>query len=322
VVYGAERLADPEVAANLSTNVALVTTTVTLPPKLEELCGRDYARELAFEDLITALPKQPHVRRVDGGELFPVVPDDDFITFRATCRALLEREEFERVDRRLRIGVRATTHWLKTNQPDGEHLADYLRAEFTQLPTTHEKITLIRAAQIACLRGGYLLKVKTSQLLAVLTDENPGMLTPQVAERLRAYTNPIEPALAVVSLACQVNHYSLADIRLEDVSQEAETVRIDGTAFRIPLFARGIVRSQVAVRELNGAGPDEFLFMAATPTTENGRERVSAREIRRLLNQVAIETGVINLQHHTLRDMDAARWMSGRGLSLQRIEAE
>ncbi len=137
-----------------------------------------------------------------GPATFPAVPPDDVPFFRESCQRLLSDEDFALVDAAYIEGFQHTRAWL--HDPPEPLLEEHAGAFLTDLVRhaggIHEQLTLMRGAQAAFWRNGWLLKIRLDALLAAHRTQPVGFDPTHAARQLNGYTAPHIAALGVLAL--------------------------------------------------------------------------------------------------------------------------
>jgi len=253
-----------ELASLSGSSLWLVVQVGVLNRNLRETVRDWPCRSLGFDEFVALqraayLPSQAPPGT--GGAAFPTVPDDDFTSFRSSCRGLLAPAAFAVVDG-VFLQVRSQTgDWLRA-QPsrDEEGIAGYLGG-LLRAGSIHEQVTRLRGAQTAFFWAGFKVRVDIERLTAVSGMDTQREIDESAARKLRLYLHPTYAAVGLIA-AMGVGPHQLVAATMADVDEDGSTVRMGGHFHSIPVFARDILRAHLAQRWLQGAGDDNILFVA------------------------------------------------------------
>jgi hypothetical protein len=160
-----------------------------------------------------------------------LLPDDDFITFRAACRDLLSPTQFAAVDAALARDAAAATRALvphaRASTLTVEELSAWMLQEYDRCATIAEVQVLTRAAQVALFHAGWLLSIDLPRFLATAE------AAPRRAQRsqaqwdeLRIYRQPHRP-LACALAGAGLSIVEMLNLTVADASTSPEaTVRV------------------------------------------------------------------------------------------------
>lgn len=266
--------------------------------------------------------------RADG-EDFPVVCDDEFLTFLSTCRELLTPREFEQVRARMIDGYRMTRSWLRRSPRAGEDdIAGHLQAMLadTSSISSSEALTLLRGAQVACLHDRLLLlRVNVDRLLALSAQNTARRLTQPGAQRLRGYLSTRHAAAGALSAITGADVHALREMNVDDLAADGSAARAAGRTHPVPEFAQGIVRAHRTLRVAQGAQPADPLFTYAPGGGQHSNaaatKRASAHAVQMTLSRVKAETGLaISAQHTAAPDRAAGNWRRRHGISVRPLK--
>jgi hypothetical protein len=278
-----------------------------------------------WEPTLTGHPRA-HPAAPDASSPFPAVPGDDFATFRAAARSLLDPQSFHRVDAVWRAALAQTLAWpplAHTSRPAAAPLTEPLAvadvAAFLQRLTVAsssaaETLVRLRAAQAGFFRHGYHLRltIRPGALLEA-TGLRAGLDRP-AADRLRWLATPRLAAAGVLALATELTPEQLGRLTLDQVDPDSGGVRVAGQSYAIPAYARGLVRTLWLQRHRQGATRTSPLF-AVQPTGP----RLGPAAMQHLL-ATAAAAAALRLPTSTgehLGDGSAWAWLDRRGLAIQ-----
>ena len=157
---------------------------------------------------------------------FPIVPEVDFLLFRAVTRRLLGNQEFERVDQAYRATfttaqqearVWRSSHRLGTDAPT------LIQRLTVPSGCANEVVTRVRAAQAALFTAGFLLQAR----IGVRTPQRERTsvaprLPDEVVTRLRMIASPMIAAAMTLKRATGLPYSEIANVRREDVKDAGE----------------------------------------------------------------------------------------------------
>ncbi len=260
---------------------------------------------------------------------FPDVPAEDFPTFRAACRHLLDAGSFERVDSVYRQCMDDTDEWLRPWKPRGRRalppsmelgdVAQHLQGLIVASSGSAEAVVRLRGAQAACFRAGWLIGFEPVVVASEtgLVTLGPG-LDAAVARRLRRLCTPRSVAAMALFLVADLRSEGLCRLDMADVDADGGAVAMrGGPRFAIPDYAASLLRAQLLDRRWAGAGDSEPLFVH--PRT-GGRYVGSA--LRNILRAAGAKTGIAVGMHDSIGwPHDAKSWLRRRGIALTQLNA-
>lgn len=270
VVVDAERLS-PTLWSALAGLVGTTRTNLWLVvsmgvPSANQWQAADQAQRMGGADLFAALPTSI----VAGGEAEEItgpLPNDDFLTFRASCRDLLTPKHFEVVDRRYQEAFTATaglTSWWSPSAdlPSEEEVWSHLRALTASCQGPADTLVRLRAAQAAFFAAGMLVNLiprfPASPLIPTVG------LTTRVATRLRQLVSPVLCASYAIKAAYP--EIEPARLTLRALSCDGATMTAGNRTLACPDYGQGLLGVQQLDRLRAGAGPDDALFVNARGT--------------------------------------------------------
>lgn len=281
-----------------------------------------------------ALPATSVARRAAGPSgveaTWPAhLPDDDFTTFRAACRDLLEPAAFHTVDEHYRaahaevvdtlVPLLLETRVGKAQAVDRESLegtvAGWLAHRWEECESWQHFLVTVRAAQAAAFSSGWFLPVDLDQLLgAAHTTPRRAQRNTDTWRRLHALVEPHRGAVCALA-AAGMGVDSIADLAVS--SYDADTglaTDAAGRRFTIEEPARIFVETQQTLRRLRGAGAADPLIVPV-----DGR-RPSPRTLAATVRQVRRELGVaVALPEPDRTTTDPLRWYRRWGVSVQEL---
>jgi integrase len=256
-------------------------------------------------------------------ERLPEVPLDDFTSFRASCRKLLDPPGFASVDAEFLSTFERTRAYLEAQRsPSETAICEHVRELISDVDWMPTVLTRVRGSQVAAFHAGYLMKVQLDVLSAtrvsriVLDEESLRLLDKYATARFGA------SAMLVAATGCQLDDILAMDLR--DVGEGATVVRVAGRDYRLPERAAAMVEVLVRERLARRAGPDDplFVYVEGTGRRHNTLHRWTDRGMYDNLKKMERETGLLLTSH--LRDAgqrNAVNWAHRRGISIQRIGA-
>jgi hypothetical protein len=253
------------------------------------------------------------------------VPLVEFPLFRAACRDLLPSDRFDRVDRTYREALASTRRWIAETTPTEASVACYLRGLIADAETLDDVLTRLRGAQVAFFLDWWLLKVDIDALAGARDEDSLSPLTPETVRLLRHYSSTTYPAVALLILAARPSLESLAAATLNDVAADGSVVRLPNEKpMRIPVYARGILATHIAYRQLQDGRRADPLF-ASRQLRANSKvlTHYKPNGLRQVLNKVAYDTGLaLTVRGGATRATEDVSWRRRYGISLQPIERE
>lgn len=265
------------------------------------------------EDLVALLRPAPPSSTT--APVFPRVPTDNFLTFRAEARRHLTPDDFTLVDEVYRRVARETTLWLETTtDPVTETtVLGFIRQQLWRAATYGEMIVRVRAVQVAAFLAGWYVQADPHRLLTTLDIVSRAAIhNEDTWRRLRAYREPYRAAACVLAaLECSTDQ--MLAVTLDDITTDGSHIVIDGETKPVPAGADLFVRAQLAQRRIHGATGTDLLM-----ADDNGpyRDRMLVEAVR----NPAIEVGVALLSHTVSRArIDPNRWAVRYGLSVQAL---
>lgn len=258
---------------------------------------------------------------------FPEVPTEDFPTFRASCRRLLDSPAFERVDRVYRASMDETTAWLACRQPRSRRMvppeinvadaATQLQGLLVGDCGPAEAVVRLRGAQAVYFRDGWLISFEPT-----VVPSDSGLVTlgqgldAVVAARLRRLCTPRSAAAMVLFLVADLRSEALCRLDIGDVAADASSVDVDEWHINVPVYARSLLRALAVERRGAGASEDDPLFVH--PRT-GGRYVGSA--LRNVLRSVGAKTGISVGVHDSLGSPSGpGAWLGARGMEIIRLD--
>lgn len=244
---------------------------------------------------------------------FPTVPDDEIPFFRASCRRLLDVEDFRAVDALYKGSYDSAHRWLKTQHDLDEATVGEHLAQRTARMTLPEQITRLRGVQVAFLRCSWLLKVDLEALAGAHHTDRIPTLDDDVIAKLRAYTQPGPAAMAALVSAAGLSPAQLAMLNADQTATVwQQAAQHDCDPRRLPTPAGVFVHAHKVDRAMRGLPDDGPLF-----TSTAGR-RLDPGEIRQQLRRITRETGLAFVSNWTPPTGQQHQfWMRRRGLTLQ-----
>jgi hypothetical protein len=253
---------------------------------------------------------------------FPRVPDDDFTSFRASCRAMLDADSFATIDATFIEAYSTTDRWLRERpEPRENEIADFL-GRFLESSWIDEQVTCLRAAQAAFFWAGWKVQIDIERLSAMLALDTFRHLDQGSVRLLRLYLPTTYAAIGLIA-SLGVGPQHLADLTIADISSDGSSIRVRQHRHPIPDLARGILRAHLGLRRLRGAADEDALFVGAEKRELNlhgwhsASARMHWRAVRARLRTITAETGLAVTSHWNGSRRDDRRWIARRGISVQ-----
>lgn len=290
--------------------------------------GEDYPAVLAAwptveateEALAVALaaprrvPEPPEVE--EARRVIPVVPDSEFLFFRADCRDLLEPGQFAEVDQRyLKAAEDARTWFYGADGPvHAEDVARMLRAVLPECSGPDEMLTVIRASAAVLLLAGVLVTCDAAGLRATVVDQDWYLARRHPDwSALGGYRQPYRAAVCATTAA----GFSLdrtAGLVCSEVACDGSWVGSGGSRVAIAPAGRSFLRCQLLARKESGAGPEDPLFVTAEGAP------ASVRYLREALTEPTVEAGVeLATGRVSRRPPTPGQWAARLGIRIRRV---
>ena len=309
-----------EAASVTGAELWLIASGQSLSRGQREVAAEWPLRQAALDDVVQALARRSSTTAEEPAAAapvgsFPALPDDDFTTFRATCRELLDERDFTTVDTLYQHAASKTQAWLNGRDELGENeVAGFLRGLVAGTCCAAEAVASLRAAQAVFFVGGYHVKVDPCSLAP--EPAAPG-IEPAEVEQLRRYSKPRYAALAALRRLWTGPIAAICELRLCDVDQTGAGVRLDGQELLVPSAARPLLRAQLLARAFAGAPPDAPLFAdEETLTPGAAASSPTAKALQTSLRIVARETGMLGLSMPPRLRAQDRRWRRRSGVSV------
>lgn len=304
----------------------LIAQQDPLPERMAELLAEWPFEEVELLDFRrrwrSTRPRKPATEVTTAEEAFPTVPLDEFVWFRAACRALLAPEEFVVVDEAFQAAAASTLAWIDASDAIGEdEVVKLVGGLIGPCRSLNEAVTTLRAAQVAFFWRRYLLKVNLDCVLAAYAIAEQSALDEETTAKLGSYAAARYPVAAVIALGCEMSPKEIALLNLRDVSTTPEGISIAGRGSLPPQTTR-LVLPHLVERLMGGASSDAPLFVVHTTNKAKRDQRVTDRAIERLLLCILKETGVriTHARSYTGLRGNSANWRWREGLSIQPLE--
>lgn len=246
-------------------------------------------------------------RTGESVELFPTVPDDDFVTFLWSCRQLLPSVESQLVERRFAAGAVAAR--LPQGPGESDPVAGSLRRLWSTVQSADDAVTVVRGFQ-----AGVFRRARVSVDLCRLRQagEVAGNLTHRSTwRRLRAYRQPYRGAvIALVAMGIGVD--DAGRLPLGAVDPSGRTVVIGGRTSPTPNGAEPLLRAMRLERELDGARLDEPLLALLG-------EPVANPSLSKAVTDATLEVGVRAVAGRVERRVTDRDWLRQRGITIEAV---
>jgi hypothetical protein len=311
-----------QLAATRQISLWLVVHRPGLRPPQQAVLAETPATTLgAAEFLIQWADTRPADRSGDADE-FPLVPGDDFPTFRAACRRLLDPPSFTRVDTIYREAFSAARSWVRAQTGnwqdrysviDAEAVGGFVRDVTAPSASPAETLVRLRGVQAGLFLHGMLVTIDLRSTAMIGVTELRPTLSAAVADRLRGYCTPWWTAEAALMLLAEPPPGALSRMLIHDVDPDGAWVMIDGQRIAIPAYARSLVLAQRIDRseQLDTRGEPTV----ATQPLFADRQSVSLRP-NRALGRLGAEPRPMGEHGWGL----GRAWLARRGLWVSRID--
>lgn len=256
-------------------------------------------------------PEPANAPLPDDSGLPAAVPYADVAVFRASCRQLLEADEFAAVDERYLAAFDAADSALGAEADLCEVVRDAVLACRSCVETT----VTVRAVQAAAFRRGTYLKIDLPTLLA--HDDHVRAAAagdPASWRSLRAYRHPHRQSICALTLL-GASPTQLQATSVADLADDTTTLTINGRELPIPCAARPVLRALKTTRMAVAAADDEPLVadLAGSP--------VSERAMANVIGRVPAELGFRLDVGQIHRTPPAAHvWANRRGIRITELE--
>ncbi len=284
VVFDAQRL-PPPLWHQLETAAAEAGSTLWLITRTH-VDGHGLpvgARRCTTGDMLAQLP--PPVDSPAPGSPYRegwLLPQDNFLTFRARCRDLLSRERFAEIDAMYLDTFRATRSWLSDQDPrrlrqeaSRDEVAQQLRILTMDSRSPEETTVRLRAAQAACFLSGLLIRAAETRTGRPADIPTLGF-NYHVSARIRRLVTPeLTCGLAIAGIA-QLTGAQLQQLNMGDIAVTGDEIAVDDVD--VPGHATALIRVQLLERRQLGAESRDPLFGGR----DGGRRQVAT--LRRRLD--------------------------------------
>lgn len=304
------------------TRLVLIFQTAALRRGQQRFLANWPLRKLSIGQLAESVDiKRVPVRKAATNARLPVVPIDDFTTFRAAARQLLTAADFALVDKEFRSAFVATSGYLDGRERCTEAaICQHVRDLIGDSDWMPQIVTRVRGSQVAAFKAGWLMKVNLHVLAntrapRVYLDER----TLSILEQL---DTPRLAAGAALTVATGLPLETLLALNLDDVGGDGARIRLGKDLHELPPRAARLVEVLVRERLAHLANDDDplFIYSKASVRQQGTVSRWTKRGMLDALKQVERETGLMLAAH--LSDAgqpNAVAWAHRRGISLQRI---
>ncbi len=283
----------------------LIVAVPTPPDEMMTLLDRVLANPWGESDLQSCIRSFQQTVHEEGGppparpaqrpRPWPLLPDDEFWSFRLACDDLLSEADFERVDAEMLVGRMTALEWIQHRAPtnseryalDVEEIRGLLTGICASTATTGQALARLRGAQIALFFAGALVHIPADALSA-LAGNAPSSLDRRAAALFRGFGSTRLAAAGALALASAQPARHLRVLNLNSVSDDASEVSLHRSAYPIPFYARGLIRAHCVMREREGAAASGPLFRAG----EDPAQRISVAALQKMLVRIAGVTGL------------------------------
>jgi hypothetical protein len=242
------------------------------------------------------------------------IPPDEFPTFLHAVRETLDDRVAAAVEHRFQHACNATARWFSSlgpRRPSETDVAEFLGSLLADDAETLLAVAALRAAQATLLLVGIVVKLELRRFLYAAEDTPVG-LDPTTARRLEAYAHPQYAAIACMQRATRLPAKAIQRVTVADLLPAAAALATPGREVRLSHLAQPSLRAQLAKRLMEGAGPDDPLFVMT-----NG-EPITSHAQQQLADLVSHETGVRIYAHWTdFSDKPGKGWRQRRGITVR-----
>lgn len=276
---------------------------------------------------------------VEGGsasEWPSMLPEDDFTSFRASCRDLLPTREFAVVDRAFLAGLHDATTTLapvlgtipdrsvqfrsNRSSEDEVEFESKVAGWFAQRwedaeSLQHFQVTL-RAAQVAAFNVGYLIQIDLDKFIGLAaTTPRRAQRNPATWARLHAYPQPHRgAACALAAAGLTTDPMSRLTVDSYDHARGIVTDEHD-RQYLIEPAARVFLLAQQTLRHLEGAADDDLLLL-----NPSNAKAIAPRALSTAIRRTRRELGAaIALPGPETLPVGANRWMRRWGINVVRL---
>lgn len=251
----------------------------------------------------------------------PLVPLDDFLTFRAACHDILEPDQFKQVDAVFcQARARAQAWIADVNPVTDDAIAALLRDLLEDAQCYSELLTRLRATQGVMLLAGWLMRVDPDLLAA--TEESRVTFEPWVVAAIARYAAPRHAAAGALAVGTRLSPDSVTALNLGDCDPERGVLQTARGTITLDQPGRPLLAALYYDRRLSGADDTDPLFAYSPGTGTRGEtlERWTGRGLNDRLKVMERETGVLLASHwqRRVRENDRAS-NRRRGVKLERL---
>jgi hypothetical protein len=185
------------------------------------------------------------------------LPHVDFLMFRHTARQLNDADRFTAIDEHYRDAYTAA----HTVEPTIDAVIAHLDTITWPAHTTAPVVVAVRATQAALFKRGWLLRVRTDQLIGNLSSVRHPRPTDRDWKALRAYIRP-ERSAATALYLLGMSARDIPTLTIGDVEAALEAGTLQGRA--IPDLARSLLMAEALRRRAEGHDTaDPYLTLPA-----------------------------------------------------------
>lgn len=177
------------------------------------------------------------------------LPADNFLTFRAACKRLLNAETFDAVDAVYLDAHEGTRDWLRRRREslDSEEVATQLRAVTSSSLSSAETIVRLRAAQAAYFVDGVLVELTGIRRRGPVDVVDIG-LSHRAASRLRRLVTPGWACALALAMVGGLDPIDLSRLNTDALDREGQRLSVGRHEYEIPDYAAALVRAQLLDR--------------------------------------------------------------------------
>lgn len=304
------------------TRLVLIFQTAALRRGQQSFLANWPLRKLSIAELVESVDiKRVPARREASSKRLPVVPIDDFTTFRAAARQLLRADAFAVVDQEFRSAFAATAAYLRGLESCTETaICQHVRGLIGDSDWMPQIVTRVRGSQVAAFHAGWLMKVN---LHVLANTRSPRVhLDEPTLGLLEQLDTPRLAAAAALTVATGLPLDEMLAVGLNDIGSEGTRIRLGENFHELPPRAARMVEVLVRERLAHLAADDDplFIYTKASAGQQGTVTRWTKRGMLDALKQVERETGLMLTTHLSdVGQANAVAWAHRRGISLQRI---
>lgn len=284
VVYGAHRLADPDLQRLTSATKTAGATLWLVTHSAQQATGTSSTGLTELYQTCSTSPRSQANEPASARSAI-ICAAADFATFRATCWQLLDVAMTRAVEERLAEVMWTVQRWLVelSGAADRWGTGALVEQLLSGARDQDDAIVVMRATQLAFFDAGLLLSVNADAVCdAARLILNQAPTGPAIAA-LRRTMDPTLAALGALTLCTPLDSHRLAELRLKAITSHA--VAVGDTVYDVPSGLRAAIRAQVVLRAQQHARPDDALFAdrAGAPCTPRRLRDLATRNRQQTL---------------------------------------